>query len=106
MRLLSQIRVLQDFGFELEETRPFVDCLRAGHPAGGACPASPAVYRRKVVQIGADSNPAAVTRYGVLSLPTLLLFRDGEPVRQIVGARAKRRLLQEVEEGLAAAARA
>ncbi|WP_404956346.1 thioredoxin family protein [Streptomyces sp. 147326] len=61
----------------------------------------------KVVQIDADSNPAAVTRYGLLSLPTLLLFRDGEPVKQIVGARAKRRLLlQELEEEPAAAARA
>lgn len=33
LRLLQQIRTLQDFGFDLEETRPFVDCLRAGHPA-------------------------------------------------------------------------
>ncbi len=40
--------------------------------------------RLKAVQIDADGNPAAVTRYGVLSLPTLLLFRDGEPVKQIV----------------------
>ncbi|MEU9161667.1 thioredoxin domain-containing protein [Streptomyces sp. NPDC048424] len=54
--------------------------------------------RLKVVQIDADRNPAAVTRYGVLSLPTLLLFRDGELVKQIVGARPKRRLLQELEE--------
>lgn len=38
LRLLRQIRMLQDFGFELEETRPFVDCLRAGHPAGDSCP--------------------------------------------------------------------
>ncbi|MER6200741.1 thioredoxin domain-containing protein [Streptomyces sp. NPDC001586] len=62
--------------------------------------------RLKVVRIDADRNPAAVTRYGVLSLPTLLLFRDGEPVRQIVGARPKRRLLQELEEELTAAATA
>ncbi|WSP95766.1 thioredoxin domain-containing protein [Streptomyces sp. NBC_01233] len=62
--------------------------------------------RLKVVQIDADSNPAAVTRYGVLSLPTLLLFRDGEPVQQIVGARPRRRLLRELEEALTAAARA
>lgn len=33
LRMLRQIRMLRDFGFELEETRPFVDCLRAGHPA-------------------------------------------------------------------------
>ncbi|MGW1883021.1 MerR family transcriptional regulator [Streptomyces sp. NPDC001970] len=49
--LLQQIRTLQDFGFELEETRPFVECLRAGHPAGDACPASLAVYRRKLAEL-------------------------------------------------------
>lgn len=54
--------------------------------------------RLKVVQIDADSNPATVVRYGVLSMPTLLVFRDGEPVKQMVGARAKRKLLQELEE--------
>ncbi|MFH9196193.1 MerR family transcriptional regulator [Streptomyces anulatus] len=53
LRLLRQIRTLQDFGFDLEETRPFVDCLRAGHPAGDACPASLAVYRRKLDELDA-----------------------------------------------------
>ncbi|MFD9336752.1 thioredoxin [Streptomyces sp. NPDC060028] len=57
--------------------------------------------RIKIVQIDADSNPATVTRYGVLSMPTLLVFRDGEPVQQMVGARAKRKLLQELEEQMA-----
>ncbi|MBT2539919.1 MerR family transcriptional regulator [Streptomyces sp. ISL-44] len=51
LRLLRQIRMLQDFGFELEETRPFVDCLRAGHPSGDSCPASLAVYRRKLSEL-------------------------------------------------------
>lgn len=51
LRLLQQIRTLQDFGFDLEETRPFVECLRAGHPAGDACPASLAVYRRKLDEL-------------------------------------------------------
>lgn len=50
---LLQIRTLQDFGFDLEETRPFVECLRAGHPAGDACPASLAVYRRKLDELDA-----------------------------------------------------
>ncbi|MGW9300098.1 MerR family transcriptional regulator [Streptomyces cyaneofuscatus] len=53
LRLLQQIRTLQDFGFDLEETRPFVDCLRAGHPAGDSCPASLAVYRRKLDELDA-----------------------------------------------------
>ncbi|MBT2403934.1 MULTISPECIES: MerR family transcriptional regulator [unclassified Streptomyces] len=51
LRMLRQIRMLQDFGFDLEETRPFVDCLRAGHPAGDSCPASLAVYRRKLAEL-------------------------------------------------------
>jgi DNA-binding transcriptional MerR regulator len=51
LRLLRQIRLLQDFGFELEETRPFVDCLRAGHPSGDSCPASLEVYRRKLAEL-------------------------------------------------------
>ncbi|MFI6037187.1 MerR family transcriptional regulator [Streptomyces sp. NPDC051315] len=53
LRLLRQIRTLQDVGFELEETRPFVECLRAGHPEGDSCPASLAVYRRKLDELDA-----------------------------------------------------
>jgi DNA-binding transcriptional MerR regulator len=51
LRLLRQIRLLQDFGFELEETRPFVECLRAGHSSGDSCPASIEVYRRKLAEL-------------------------------------------------------
>ncbi|MFG2619382.1 thioredoxin [Streptomyces sp. NPDC048507] len=56
--------------------------------------------RLKVVQIDVDRNPATAARYGVLAAPTLIVFRDGEPVRQMVGARAKRKLLQELDEHL------
>ncbi|MFE1414889.1 thioredoxin family protein [Streptomyces sp. NPDC058746] len=59
--------------------------------------------RLKVVQLDVDSNPGTVARYGVLSMPTLLVFRDGEPVQQMVGLRAKRKLLQELEEEMAKA---
>ncbi|WP_353944797.1 MerR family transcriptional regulator [Streptomyces sp. HUAS MG91] len=51
LRALRQIRTLQDFGFDLEETRPFVECLRAGHPEGDSCPASLAVYRSKLTEL-------------------------------------------------------
>ncbi|WP_037851708.1 MerR family transcriptional regulator [Streptomyces sp. NRRL S-340] len=53
LRLLRQIRTLRDFGFDLEETRPFVECLRAGHPEGDSCPASLLVYRRKLDELDA-----------------------------------------------------
>lgn len=56
--------------------------------------------RLKVLQIDADTNPETVVRYGVLSMPTLMVFDGGEPVRSMVGARPKRRLLQELEDVL------
>ncbi|WP_405899969.1 thioredoxin [Streptomyces sp. NBC_00727] len=54
--------------------------------------------RLRVVQIDVDRNPAISARYGVLSMPTLMVFRAGEPVKSMVGARPKRRLLQELED--------
>ncbi|GAB2936950.1 MerR family transcriptional regulator [Streptomyces heilongjiangensis] len=62
LRLLRQIRTLQDFGFDLEETRPFVECLRAGHPEGDSCPASLAVYRRKLDELDALIGELAAVR--------------------------------------------
>ncbi|MCD0482262.1 MerR family transcriptional regulator [Streptacidiphilus sp. ASG 303] len=53
LRQVREIRALLDFGFGLEETRPFVECLRAGHDAGDACPASLEVYRRKLAELDA-----------------------------------------------------
>ncbi|MGW2558052.1 thioredoxin [Streptomyces sp. NPDC001514] len=56
--------------------------------------------RLKVVQLDADTNPEVTLRYGVLSMPTLIVFRHGEPVKSMVGARPKRKLLQELEDVL------
>ncbi|MBT2524820.1 thioredoxin [Streptomyces sp. ISL-99] len=54
--------------------------------------------RLKVVQLDVDTNPGTAARYGVLSMPTLLVFREGEPVKQMVGARPKRKLLHELAD--------
>lgn len=54
--------------------------------------------RIKVLQLDVDTNPGTTAAYGVLAMPTLLVFRDGEPVKSMVGARTKRRLLQELQE--------
>ncbi|WP_151770635.1 thioredoxin family protein [Streptomyces abyssomicinicus] len=56
--------------------------------------------RLKVVQLDVDTSPETTNRYGVLSMPTFMLFRDGEPLRSMVGARPRRRLLAELEEAL------
>lgn len=62
LRLLHQIRTLQEFGFGLEETRPFVECLRAGHPEGDSCPASLTVYRAKLAELDALIEQLATVR--------------------------------------------
>jgi thioredoxin 1 len=54
----------------------------------------------KIVQLDVDANPETQAAYGVLSMPTLLVFRSGEPVKSMVGARPKRRLLQELADVL------
>jgi DNA-binding transcriptional MerR regulator len=51
LRVVAEIRSLVDLGFALEETRPFVECLRAGHPTGASCPDSRAVQRRKLAEV-------------------------------------------------------
>jgi DNA-binding transcriptional MerR regulator len=53
LRLVGQIRSLLAIGFALEDTRPFVECLRAGHESGDVCPASIEVYRRKLAELDA-----------------------------------------------------
>ncbi|MCL2553588.1 MAG: MerR family transcriptional regulator [Actinomycetia bacterium] len=54
LRLVAEIRTLLAAGFTLEDTRPFVDCLRAGHDSGGACPESVTVARRRLATIDAE----------------------------------------------------
>ena len=48
-----------------------------------------------VAKIDIDANPQTSERYQVLSLPTILVFRDGEQVKQVVGAKTKAALLAE-----------
>lgn len=54
--------------------------------------------RLKVVQLNVDHNPLTTNAYKVLSMPTFMVFCDGEPVKSMVGARAKRRLLEELAD--------
>ncbi|QXJ23306.1 thioredoxin [Actinomadura graeca] len=53
--------------------------------------------RLAVAKLNGDDHPGIVSRYGILGFPTLNLYRDGEVVHQIVGAKPKRRLLAELE---------
>jgi DNA-binding transcriptional MerR regulator len=51
LRLVGEIRSLLVNGFDLEEIRPFVDCLHAGVQTRRACPGGIEVYRRKLAEL-------------------------------------------------------
>ena len=53
-----------------------------------------------IAKIDVDENPATTLQYDVMSMPTLILFKDGVPERRLVGARGKQHLLNELEDVL------
>jgi thioredoxin 1 len=55
----------------------------------------------KIVSLNVDDNQQTAATYEVLSIPTLILFRDGAEAKRIVGAMPKRRLEAELEPALA-----
>ena len=50
----------------------------------------------RVVGLDVEANQATAARYAVLSMPTFLVFRGGEPILRLVGSRPRRRLEQEL----------
>jgi thioredoxin 1 len=60
----------------------------------------------RVVKVDVDQNQATAARYGVMSMPTFMVFDNGAPVLTLVGSRPKRRLIQEIEAVIGAASRA
>ena len=52
------------------------------------------------VKINVDDNPKIASQYGVMSIPTLIIFKDGEPVSNIIGFRPKNELKKNLEEAL------
>jgi thioredoxin 1 len=89
----SDVPVLVDFWAEwcppCHRIAPVLDELAAEY-AGKA----------RIVKIDADTNPRAVRAYGVMSMPTLCMFRDGVLVSQVVGARPKSMLRAQIDGAL------
>ena len=52
----------------------------------------------EIAELNVDDNPNTAMKYNVMSIPTLLVFKDGEPVKRLVGAKGKGQLLQELAE--------
>jgi thioredoxin 1 len=57
----------------------------------------------QVAKLNIDDNPDVTRRFGVMSIPTLMLFKDGEEIARVVGARGKDALLKEIEPHVPAA---
>jgi thioredoxin 1 len=51
-----------------------------------------------IVKLNVDENPVITQKYGILNIPTLGVFKDGEVVKEIVGAKPKSALLRELSE--------
>ena len=47
-----------------------------------------------------DANPQVSLRYNVMSIPTLIVFKDGKEAKRLVGAKGKHQLLEELDEFL------
>ena len=52
----------------------------------------------QIAKLNVDDNPAIAMKYNVMSIPTLLVFKGGEPVKRLVGAKGKGQLLQDLAE--------
>lgn len=61
-------------------------------------------YKDKVdvVKMNVDDNPQVSGQYGVMSIPTLMVFKNGQPVKSTIGAQPKEALKQMVDEAIAA----
>ncbi len=55
-----------------------------------------------VAKLNVDENPDTARRYGVMSIPTLILFKNGEEKARLIGAKPKDAILREIEPHFAA----
>jgi thioredoxin 1 len=53
-----------------------------------------------VAKIDVDENQAVSQKFGIMSIPTLILFKDGKAVKQLVGYMPKERILSQIEQYL------
>jgi thioredoxin len=92
--LASDLPVLVDFWAEwcppCHRMAPVLDELAAEYDG-----------RARVVKVDVDANPATARAYGILSLPTLSVFRGGQVVSQVVGAQPAARLRAQLDLALA-----
>ena len=56
--------------------------------------------KAKIVKINVDDNPEVAGQFGIMSIPTLILFKDGKPLNKLVGGQPKPQLKSFIESAL------
>lgn len=82
VKVVVEIRSLQAEGLSLEETRPFVECLRAGHDTSDSCADSFEMYSRKLAEVDAQIARLQAIR------DALLIRQAAAAGRDVIGCRA------------------
>ncbi len=54
----------------------------------------------RIAKLNVDDNPDIARRFEVMSIPTMIVFQDGQPAKRMVGAKGKGQLLQDLSEFL------
>jgi len=55
----------------------------------------------RVAKLNIDDNPKITLRFGVMSIPTMIVFKDGQEAKRLIGAKGKGQMVQELSEYLA-----
>lgn len=58
--------------------------------------------KASILKLNVDENPISSGKYGVMSIPTVIVFKDGKPVNQAVGAQSKDAYKKMIDEAIAA----
>ena len=89
--LKSEVPVLVDYWAEwcgpCRQVAPVLEAIAAEHGD-----------KIDIVKLNVDENPEVTRRYQILNIPTLGVFQNGEVVKELVGARSKSKLLDELSE--------
>ena len=103
---MADIKTLTDATFDGEVAPPDAMIVDFWAPWCGPCRmVSPVMeeiaqeHADKVCvgKLNVDENPAIAQKFGIMSIPTIILFKDGEPAKKVIGARSKADFVREFE---------